>query len=80
MRVKVSEDASENAKRELKDYKDKAARILQVRMLLNDIFLFFVNLLNVLYLVSKLTVTISGTRPILKRTTIKKPYVKEKAF
>jgi len=30
MRVKISEDASENAKRELKDYKDKAARILQV--------------------------------------------------
>ena len=30
MRVKVAEDTAENSQRELKDYKDKAARILQV--------------------------------------------------
>ena len=30
MRVKVAEDSAENSQKELKDYKDKAARILQV--------------------------------------------------
>lgn len=34
MRVKVAEDTAENSQRELKDYKDKAARILQVSSIL----------------------------------------------
>lgn len=35
MRVKVAEDTAENSQRELKDYRDKAARILQVYFVLN---------------------------------------------
>ena len=32
MRVKVAEDSAENSQKELKEYKDKAARILQVQL------------------------------------------------